>query len=80
MYTTFPSGRLDRRSCENGGEETKLFWINEEDCIRCGACIDACPVDAISLQKANCRTRVVGDRGGVGCDGGSGARDCRGGN
>jgi ferredoxin len=32
-------------------ETTKLIWINQADCIRCGACVDACPVDAISIQK-----------------------------
>jgi formate dehydrogenase major subunit len=26
-------------------------WINEEECIRCGACVKACPVDAITLHK-----------------------------
>jgi ferredoxin len=36
--------------------DTKLIWINQADCIRCGACVDACPVDAISIQKVNRRT------------------------
>lgn len=36
-------------------ETTKLIWINQADCIRCGACVDACPVDAISIQKVNKR-------------------------
>ncbi len=37
-------------------ETTKLIWINQADCIRCGLCVDACPVDAISIQKVNLRT------------------------
>ena len=37
-------------------ESTKLIWINQADCIRCGACVEACPVDAISIQKVNKRT------------------------
>jgi formate dehydrogenase major subunit len=37
-------------------DETYLIWINQDDCIRCGACVDACPVDAISLQKATMQT------------------------
>lgn len=41
--------------------ETKLIWINQADCIRCGACVDACPVDAISIQKVNKRTVRKGD-------------------
>jgi NADPH-dependent glutamate synthase beta subunit-like oxidoreductase/ferredoxin len=36
-------------------ETTKLIWINQADCIRCGACVDACPVDAISIQKVGKR-------------------------
>jgi NAD-dependent dihydropyrimidine dehydrogenase PreA subunit len=36
-----------------GSDDTHLVWINQEDCIRCHACIDACPVDAISLQTVN---------------------------
>lgn len=31
--------------------EMNLIWINPDECIRCGACIKACPVDAINLQK-----------------------------
>jgi len=34
-------------------EETKLIYINQEDCIRCNACVDACPVDAISIQRVS---------------------------
>lgn len=37
-------------------ETTKLIWINQADCIRCNACVEACPVDAISIQKVNLRT------------------------
>ena len=37
-------------------EQTKLIWINQADCIRCGLCVEACPVDAISIQKVNLRT------------------------
>jgi NADPH-dependent glutamate synthase beta subunit-like oxidoreductase len=35
---------------EKRGEITRV-WINEEECIRCGACVKACPVDAITLHK-----------------------------
>jgi len=40
-------------------EDVKRVWINAADCIRCGACVDACPVDAISLQKARRRIRII---------------------
>jgi formate hydrogenlyase subunit 6/NADH:ubiquinone oxidoreductase subunit I len=42
-------------------ESTKLIWINQADCIRCNACVEACPVDAISIQKVNRRTIRVAD-------------------
>lgn len=42
-------------------ETTKLIWINQADCIRCGACVDACPVDAISIQRVSKRTLRVSD-------------------
>lgn len=31
--------------------ETRLIWINQEECIRCHACVNACPVDCISVQR-----------------------------
>ena len=37
-------------------EEANLIWINQEDCIRCGACVSACPVDAIGIQKVSLET------------------------
>jgi NAD-dependent dihydropyrimidine dehydrogenase PreA subunit len=36
-----------------GTEDTTLIYINQEDCIRCNACVEACPVDAISVQCVN---------------------------
>ena len=39
--------------------EMNLIWINSDECIRCGACIKACPVDAINLQKVSLCTEPV---------------------
>ncbi len=39
--------------------EMNLIWINSDECIRCGACIKACPVDAITLQKVSLCTEPV---------------------
>jgi NADPH-dependent glutamate synthase beta subunit-like oxidoreductase/ferredoxin len=40
-----------------GSEDTTLIYINQEDCIRCNACVDACPVDCISIQKVSRTTQ-----------------------
>ncbi|MBT8042970.1 MAG: 4Fe-4S binding protein, partial [Pontiella sp.] len=40
-------------------EDVNMIWINQDDCIRCGACVAACPVDAISIQKVSLVTEPV---------------------
>jgi len=40
-------------------DEVNMIWINQDDCIRCGACVAACPVDAISIQKVSLVTEPV---------------------
>ncbi|WP_372807432.1 FAD-dependent oxidoreductase [Pontiella sp.] len=42
--------------------EMKLVWINQDECIRCGNCQKACPVDAIGLQKISLATQRCHDR------------------
>jgi NADPH-dependent glutamate synthase beta subunit-like oxidoreductase/ferredoxin len=42
--------------------EMNLVWINQDACIRCGNCLKACPVDAISLQKITLATENRPDR------------------
>ncbi|MEE9368220.1 MAG: FAD-dependent oxidoreductase [Pontiella sp.] len=44
--------------------DMKMIWINQDECIRCGACIKACPVDAITLQKISLCTEIVIDENG----------------
>jgi len=39
--------------------QMNLIWINQDECIRCGACIKACPVDAITLQKVSLSTEAL---------------------
>lgn len=33
------------------GDDVVAIWIDEKQCIRCGACMRTCPVDAITLHK-----------------------------
>ncbi len=50
------AGRITgfQRASEN--DKHPRLWINQADCIRCGACIEVCPDDAISLQKVSRKT------------------------
>lgn len=35
------------------------YFINQEDCIRCNACLEVCPTDCISVQKVSrCHVRA----------------------
>lgn len=45
--------------------EMNMIWINQDECIRCGACLLACPVDAINLQKVALSTERSGDEPGT---------------
>lgn len=51
-----PDGTVAGWDIAEKQDGVNLIWINQEDCIRCGACVDACPVDAISLQKVSLQT------------------------
>jgi formate dehydrogenase major subunit len=49
-------GRVTGWTLAQKADETHLIWINQDDCIRCGACVCACPVDAISIQQVSLKT------------------------
>jgi formate dehydrogenase major subunit len=51
-----PDGTVAGWDLAEKQDEVNLIWINQEDCIRCNACVDACPVDCISIQKATLLT------------------------
>jgi formate dehydrogenase major subunit len=53
-------GRVIGWDIAQKADEVNQIWINQEDCIRCGACVAACPVDAISIQKVSLATEPVG--------------------
>lgn len=46
-------GRVVSWEATDTVREMNLIWINSDECIRCGACLKACPVDAINLQKVS---------------------------
>ena len=54
-----PDGEVTGFVRAKNSEETTRIWMNNDDCIRCNACADACPVDAISVQRVSrCSVRT----------------------
>lgn len=35
----------------NGGRDYNHLYLDQNECTRCGACVEVCPVDCITLQK-----------------------------
>lgn len=52
-------GRIVSWDVADSMREMNMIWINQNECIRCGACIQACPVDAINLQKVSLCTKPM---------------------
>ncbi len=50
------AGRIAGFTRATEDDKHPRIWINQSECIRCGACIEVCPDDAISLQKVSLRT------------------------
>jgi ferredoxin len=55
------AGRITGWERATDEDKRPRIWINQSDCIRCGACIDVCPDDAISLQKVSLRTAMAAE-------------------
>src|ERR1017187_2872950 len=55
-FTYDETGKISGYQRATDEDKNPRIWINQADCIRCGACIDVCPDDAISLQKVSLRT------------------------
>ena len=45
--------RLHRSARQRTRRKATYIWIDSDQCIRCGNCINICPADAISLRKAD---------------------------
>jgi formate dehydrogenase major subunit len=48
-----PDGRITGFNRSQGSKDYNMLFIDQSQCIRCGACKDVCPVECISLQKVS---------------------------
>lgn len=46
-------GRITGYHRSTGSKDYNLLYIDQAQCIRCGACKDVCPVECIDLQKVS---------------------------
>ena len=49
-------GRITGYTESTSSRDYNLLFINQAECIRCGACADVCPVECIPLQKVDKKT------------------------
>lgn len=49
-------GRITGYKRSVSADDYNLLYIDQNECIRCGACADVCPVECIPLQKVTLRT------------------------
>ncbi len=48
-----PQGRITGYARSTGAKDYNLLYIDQAQCIRCGACKDVCPVECIDLQSVS---------------------------
>ena len=46
-------GRVVSWDIAETADDINMIWINQEECIRCNACLEVCPAYAITLQKVS---------------------------
>jgi len=49
-------GRITGYEPSTSGKDYNMLYIDQSQCIRCGACRDVCPVECISLQNVTKKT------------------------
>lgn len=50
------SGRITGYAPSTSSQDYNMLFIDQNECIRCGACAEVCPVECISLQRVNLKT------------------------
>lgn len=53
-------GRITGYVPSTGSKDYNMLYIDQTQCIRCGACRDVCPVECISLQKVSRKSVCIG--------------------
>ena len=49
-------GRITGHRPATGAKDYNLLYIDQSQCIRCGACKEVCPVECIDVQKVSAKT------------------------
>ena len=50
------AGRITGYNRSTGAHDYNLLYIDQSQCIRCGACKEVCPVECIDVQKVSRQT------------------------
>lgn len=59
-------GRITGYHPATGAKDYNLLYIDQSQCIRCGACKDVCPVECIDVQKVSAKTVCASSLAGKG--------------
>jgi NADPH-dependent glutamate synthase beta subunit-like oxidoreductase len=60
------AGRITGYHRSTGARDYHLLYIDQSQCIRCGACKDVCPVECIDLQRVSRQTVCASSLAGKG--------------
>jgi formate dehydrogenase major subunit len=52
--------RVTGHTPATGARDYRALWIDQDKCIRCGACVEVCPVECIGVRRSARETRVQG--------------------